>query len=92
MRQHGDHTVHKVNGSPPLKRLDVQRAVLLHIIGHVRDMDSQLITLSLARQRNRIIQVLCILPVNRHGLPVPKIHPSFHIRGAHVLRHALRLL
>ena len=38
MGQHGDHPVRKIHAGPPLQSLLVQRAVLLDIIRHIRDM------------------------------------------------------
>ena len=55
-------------------------------------MHAQNITVSLFCQSDRIIQILRILAVNRHGLPAPHILTSCHISVRHCLCHTLCLI
>ena len=90
-RQHGNHPVHQIHGGSPLKRFPVQRAPLLYIICHIRDMDAQDILTAVHLQRDRVIQILGVLAVNGHHLHIPQIRPSLHVRLTDPVRHPLRL-
>ena len=82
MRQHGDHTVRQVHARPPLERLPVQSAPLLHIISHIRDMHAQPVIFPFFHKRYRIIQVLRVFSVDRHHLPGPQVLSSRAVRPA----------
>ena len=92
MGEHGDHPVRQINTGPPFQSLPVQGAVLLHIVGHIRDVDAKEIVLSLHHKRNRVVQIFGVLPVNGHHLPVPQVLPPRHVRRAYLLRHPNRLV
>ena len=92
VREHRDHPVCQIHTGAPLLCLPVDRAVLLDIIRHVRYMDAQDITFPFLRKGNSVVQILGILPVNRHHLPAADILTPGHISLAHILRHTLRLV
>ena len=71
MGKHGDHPVRQIDACPPFQRLPVQGASLLHIVCHIGNMHAKPVIFSLPDQRNRVIQIFCILAVNGHHLPLP---------------------
>ena len=91
MRKHRDHTVYQINTGSAVFGFHIQRAVLLHIIAHVRDMNAEAVQISLFGQGNRIIEILCVLTVDRHHLPVPQIQASRHVRLTHLVRDIFNL-
>ena len=70
MGKHRDHTVGKINAGPPLQRLPVKGAPLLHIICHIGDMHSEDIIFPIFVHRYRVIQILRILAVNSDHHPL----------------------
>ena len=92
MRQHGNHPVYQVYAGPPLKGLPIEGAVLLHIIGHIRNVHTQNKMLPVSSHRNRIIQILCILPVNGDADLLPKIETPLPVRLRHRLCNPLCLI
>ena len=74
--EHGNDTVNQVDTGSSFQCLSVKGTVVLYIIAHIGNMHAQMIELSLFRNRHRIIQILCIFPVNGDHGPVPQIHAS----------------
>ena len=92
MGQHGNHPVCQINAGAPFQGLPVQSAVFLDIIGHIRDMDTQMPAVFVLCEGNGIIQVFRILAVYRHHKKIPKIGPSEGIRPGNRHIHAFRLV
>ena len=90
--QHGDHPIHQINAGAPLISLPVKSTALLDIIAHIRNVHAQRIQAVLLRQGHGVIQILGILTVDGHHLPVPQIQPPCHICTAHHIRCPLRLV
>ena len=67
--KHRNHTVCQINTGSTFPGLPVESAVLLDIVGHICNMNAQKVILPFSRKGNGIIQVFCILSVNRHHLP-----------------------
>ena len=86
--QHRDHAVRQINTGSSFQRLFIQRRACLHVIAHICDMNAQQIAIPVHGQRNRIVQILCILSIDRHHLPVSQIQPSVKIVWDHALRTA----
>ena len=55
-------------------------------------MDAQHIPVSLLCERNSVVQILGVLPVYGHHLPVSYILSARHVRLADVIRHTARLV
>ena len=82
MRQHGDYPVHKINAVSAFFCLPVQRRIFLHIVGHIRNMHAQ--TVSVRRRiighAHRVIQILGVLPVNGDHADIPQVSSARHVR------------
>ncbi len=86
MGQHRNHPVCQIHAGSPFQRLHIQGAVLLDIVGDVRNMDAQAVSsIRLLCHRYRVIQIFSVLPVDGHHGPVTQIQPPGPIR----LRHRL---
>ena len=44
--------------------------MLLHIVRHIGNVYAKHIIVAIHRERNRIVKILGILPIDRHHLPV----------------------
>ena len=92
MGQHRDYPVYQIHAGAPLKRLPVDCAVLLDIVGHICDMNPQDIVLPILNHGYCVIQILGILSVDRHHLPVPDILSPCPVGIGYVSGRTLRLV
>ena len=79
-RQHGNHPVRQIDAGAPVQSFLIKGAVLLHIVGHIRDMHAQHVIVALSAQRNRVVQILRVLAVDGDADLIPQIQPSGPIR------------
>ncbi len=92
MGQHRDDTIHQIHTGAPVQCLLVQRTAFCHIMGHICNVYSQSIPVSFFCQGNGIIQILGILSVNGHRLPVTTVHSACHILAVYFLSNVRNLL
>ena len=80
VRQHRDHTVHEIHARSALICLRIERRPLLHIVTHIRNMDSEMVDRlpvdRLLRHTDRIVEVFRVLAVDRHHRDISEIHSS----------------
>ena len=79
MRKHRNNPIHQIHTGSSLECFPIQRAVFLYIIGDIGNMNAQYITVSFSCNRNCIVQILGILPINGNHLPISKILSSLSI-------------
>ena len=91
-RQHGYDTVYQIYTGSSLQSLTIQGTSRLYIIADICNMYTQMINISFFGQRNTIIQILGIFPVNRHNRPVTKIHTPLKISFNHSIRYTFCLI
>ena len=94
MRQHRDNPVHQIHTGTALFGFSVQCRILLHIVGHIRNMDPQLVSAGALVKRNiyRIIQIFGILTVNGNNHHITQIFSACHVSLADFICHTLRLI
>ncbi len=92
MGQHGNHPVHQVNTGPPLQGLPVQGRILLNIICHVCNVNSQAVFFPIKGDAHSIVQILGILAVNGHHFHIPQIPAAGHVCLGYLLRHPFHLV
>ena len=91
MRKHRYHAVDKVYGRSSFERLHVECAALLHIVGYIGNVDPKFIKITLFCERDRIIKVFCVLPIDRDRLPVTQIHAPSHVCSTDFIRYIFHL-
>src|SRR5512136_737076 len=83
--KHGDGPVGKVNACPPLVGLFVEGALLSHVVTDVGDRNIEpLAPVPLRLDRDRVIEVPCILAIDRKGGKRPQVYaigPVLRWRG-----------
>ena len=92
MWEHRDHTIHKIDTCTSFQRFSIKCTILLNIICHIRNMHSKHIVFSFTCDRNSIIQIFGIFPINSYHLPVSQILTSCHISFTDWLCHTHSLI
>ena len=86
LRQHGNYTVGKINGSAPGNGFLIQPGTLFDIMGHVGNVYAQLISAGAgAADGNGVVQVFCRSAVNGENRQLPQIQTAFQVFLLHAL-------
>ena len=91
MGQHRNHTVNEIYTGSAVQCLHIQCTVLLHIVGYIGNVNPKFIKITLFCERDRIIKVFCVLPIDRDRLPVTQIHAPSHVCSTDFIRYIFHL-
>ena len=92
MGQHGNHPIHQIYAGATFQSFPIQGGVLLHIIGHISNVNTQQEILPFPGKAYRIIQIFGIFPINGYHHHIPQILTAQHIRFGHFQLNPIGLL
>ena len=94
-RQHWNNPVDQVGTVAPGKSFPVQRRSFFNIVGHVSDVDAQVVVAVVQLPQNdRVVKVLGVIPVDRDGWLVGDVPPAcfMPLFFSYVVRDGIGLL
>ena len=92
MWKHGNYSVYQIYARTTFLRFPVKCRILLYIVGHICNMNAQMIILSIFGKAYCIIKILGIFSVDCYHLYISQICSACHICLCHSMSYIFSLM